>query len=873
MTDPLPLLVFPEKRVVPPEPRRGFPIGGPHLPGRQRQVARVNVQLDELQASFARYQASVAGAMAGMEPETVLVMEIAGSVDDFKQAVDAAGLEWLGEWDLDGVQPDDDFYEVDSRGQRTDKLLKGRLFLSMSNEAGLRELLSLWAQWTQGRALPRGKGKWADVFSQLLVIRRWGIEETLRETGMIHRWHEMVDPLDAQQPITFQIELFYRHTEIRRRQNEQAVRELLAALDGRTLGPFIDMNEIAFHAVKAELPAERIRQLLAEVGDPAAEVDIQLFKFPGIMYFRPTGQSLAVADENEGDPAEFKETAAELPPVAALLDGAPLLLHKALEGKLLFDDPFDIERLYQPGERRHGTSMASLIVNGDLSSGQSEPLRRKVYCTPIMQPDPNHADRGEHMPDDVFFEDRIHLAVRRMFEGAGDVPAQAPLVKVVNLSIGDSERPFIHTPSPWARLLDWLSWKYRVLFCVSAGNFPDDFDIGVSYGEFSELSDEDKVCTTIRAVSQNLSSRRLLSPAESLNAITVGALHTDESGEYPEMRRIDVMPNESVFSPAMRLGHGFRRAIKPEVLFPGGRQLYQTPNLNGSSVFRIDRSKVRPGQTVAWDSSKPGELANVIVTRGTSNATALATRSAARIYEMLEHLREQEGEALPEPLIAVLIKALLIHGAKQPESAKDLLTSALKNDRNSRQFREIIARYIGYGAADIERVLTCTAQRATVLGCGEIRENEVHEYAFPLPIGLSAQKLWRRLVVTLAWFTPINSDHRNLREAKLELAPGGSTWDETSLRLSRQDGDRNQVLRGTVQHEVLEGERIISAYQDGEMIRIRVTCKKDATVRLDDVIPYGLAVTLEVKEDIDIPIYQQIRDRLKPQVVVGAGRR
>ncbi|MBF3536330.1 S8 family peptidase [Burkholderia pseudomallei] len=873
MAEHLPLLVFPQRRVVAPDPGRGFPLSKPHLPGRPAQVARISGQLDGLRESFAQYQASIAGAVANMEPETVLVMEIAGSVNDFKQAVDAAGLEWLGEWDLDELQPDDDFYEVDSNGNRTDKTLKGRLFLSMSNEAGLREVLSLWDQWKQGRALPHGKGKWGDVFTQLLVIRRWGIEETLRETGMIERWRDLLDPLNPQQPVAFQIELFYRRAEAKRRQNEQAVDQLLAALGGRTLGPFIDMKEIAFHAVKAELPAESIRRLLAEVDRPEAEIDIQLFKFSGVMYFRPTGQSLAVSDEDEGEPAEFIEATPDLPPVAALLDGAPLLLHEALRDRLLFDDPFDLERLYQPGERRHGTSMASLIVHGDLSSGQPAPLKRKVYCSPIMQPDPNHRDRDEHMPDEVFFEDRIHLAVRRMFERTGDVPAQAPQVKVINLSIGDRERPFIHTPSPWARLLDWLSWKYRVLFCVSAGNHADNIDIGMSYADFSALPDEEKIKTTIKAMSLNLSSRRLLSPAEALNAITVGALHSDDSGEYPEMRRVDVMPSESLFSPAMRLGHGFRRAIKPEVLFPGGRQLYQTPNLNGASDFPIDRSKVRPGQNVAWDSSTAGNLSNVIFTRGTSNATALATRSAVRIYEMLHDLREQEGEELPEPLIAVLIKALLIHGARQPDAAKELLSSALKNARNSRQFKEVVARYIGYGAADIERVLNCTEQRATVLGCGEIRENEVHEYAFPMPVGLSAQKLWRRLVVTLAWFTPINPDHRNLREAKLELEPGGAKWDELYLRLKRQDGDHNQVLRGTVQHEVLEGVNIISAYQDGEMLRIRVICKKDATARLDEVIPYGLAVTLEIKEDVEIPIYQQIRAKLKPQIAVGAGHR
>ncbi|MNR05115.1 hypothetical protein D3C85_1211240 [compost metagenome] len=170
---------------------------------------------------------------------------------------------------------------------------------------------------------------------------------------------------------------------------------------------------------------------------------------------------------------------------------------------------------------------------------------------------------------------------------------------------------------------------------------------------------------------------------------------------------------------------------------------------------------------------------------------------------------------------------------------------------------------------DIERVLTCTAQRATVLGCGEIRENETHEYAFPIPVGFSAQKIWRRLTVTLAWLTPINPDHRNLREAKLTLEPGGGNWQNQRLSLNRQDGDHHQVGRGTVQHEVLEGKNQIQVFEDGETLRIRVTCKKDASARLDAVIPYGLAVTLEAKEDI--PIYQQVRARIKQPVRITTG--
>lgn len=866
MPDQLPLLVFPQARRVVPETGRGFPSAQPHLPGRVRQIERLSGQLDALSTGFAQ----LSGAVAGLEPETVLVLEIAGHVDDFKQAVEAAGLEWLGEWDVDEIEPTDDFYVLDKNGQRTVKPLTGRMFLSASNEAGLRQLLSLWTVWNQEGVLPQGQTKWRDVFNQLRVIRRWGVEETLRETGMIERWRELLDPLQRDQRVTFQIELFYRQSAEKRRQNEASISQLLARLGGRTLGVGIDLPQIAFHAVKAELPSEAIRSLLVQVEHGAAQNDVSLFNFSGVMYFRPTGQTLVGADGDEGQAGTIVPVDAVLPPVAAILDGAPLWNHDALVNNLVGEDIFGVESSYQPGERKHGTSMASLVVHGDLSQGQRVSLKRKVWCVPVMQPNPHDRNRAEHIPDDVFFEDRIHIAVRRLLVGTDSIEAQAPHVKIINLSIGDPDRPFIHTPSPCARLLDWLSYEYRVLFCVSAGNVGAPIDIGISHADFTALTADDQIAQVTKVVSQSLSTRRLLSPAESLNALTVGALHVDESGSYSQyLPRTDLMSSNVMPSPTSRVGYGFRKSVKPEVLFAGGRQLYKTPTSTTSSIFEIHDAKVAPGQKVAYDSSQPGALSNVVHTRGSSNATALATRSAIRIHEMLDALQSASLVSIPDACVAVLIKALLVHGARQSNEAKTHFSQALKTPANSRRWKEVVSRYVGYGAPDIERVLACTNQRVTVLGCDEIGENEIHEYAFPLPIGLAGERRWRRLVVSLAWFSPINPAHRNLREAKLSFESAGTSWDKTELKVARQDADHNQVERGTVQHEIFEGNSPIASFQDGQNLRIRVICKKDATSRLDQRIPYGLAVTLEVKEDVPISIYQQVQIRLRPQVQVG----
>ncbi len=871
MATSLPLLVFPQAKTIAPPKGNGFPSSQPHVPGHGKQVVRLGAQLTALQQEFDRYKANVSGSAAGLEPETVLVIEIAGSVNEFRQAVEAIGLEWLGEWDVDDIPPDEDFFERNNKGEPTGKAVKGRMFLSLGNEGGMRELLSLWEQWKNNQILPMGKTKWRDVFNQMVEIRRWGIEETLRDTGMLERWRDLLDPINPGQPIHCQIELFYRKSGERRAQGERNVTALLEAAGGRTLGSFIDMPEIAFHAVKAVLPAESIRQLLSDLDSDAHDTDIQLFKFHGVMYFRPTGQSLAVTEDGDGVDTEISEGEVDLPPIAAILDGAPNLQHQALKGRLLFDDPDNLSAQYQQGERKHGTAMASLVVHGEMVDGQSDPLSRLVYVLPVMQPDPQSdpRNRSEHVPDEFFFEDRIARAVRRMFEGEGAVPAQAPNVCVINLSIGDPARPFIHTPSPWARLLDWLSWKYRVLFCVSAGNYPESIDIGLPVPEFQGLTEEQQVEHILQCIQAQLSGRRILSPAESINAISVGATHSDSSGNYHLGQRTDLLPGASLFSPVARLGHGFRRSIKPEILFPGGRQLYRTPVLDSQTLYHLDGSFGAPGQKVAWDSSQAGNLSHTVHTRGTSNATALATRSAARIYDVLDTLRTEHGEDIPQGLISVVIKALLVHGAKQDDDACKAITAALKTPENSRKIKEVMARYLGYGSVEIERVLACTEQRATVLGCSEIRVNEIHEYRLPLPPGLSGSQVWRRMVVTLAWFSPVNPDHRSFREAKLELSPVDG-WGDLPLKLARQDADHNQVLRGTVQHEVVEGSKQIAAYQDGDSILLQVACKKDATASLDDAIPYGLAVTLEVAEGIQIPIYEQLRTRLRPQVAVGA---
>ena len=838
---------------MPPPSSPSFPRSTPAIPGHKRQIERLEPQLRDIASEFKRYSGSVDPSMVGGEPELVLVLELANRVENLQRAVEAAGLEWLGEWDID-IEGDEDF---PAKGTKTER--SGRLFVSMVNQQGLDEILSLWKKWQRKQRLPRGKTPWRNIFSCLKNIRRWGTPETLDETGMRDYFAGFSD----EAIVNFQIECFYHQDQTERDIVESDIRKFLDRAGGETISDFIHIPEIAFHAVKASMPANKIRALLAN-----EEEQQHLFVYPGVMYFRQAGQSIVSSDEGDGEETEYPQEEADQPPIAAILDGAPNLQHHALRNRISFDDPFGLANKYQPGERIHGTAMASLIVHGDISNSTRLPIHSQIHHVAVMEPDVNAGqgkNRPEHFPADCFVEDRIEQAVRRTLESDGEADALAPTVKIINLSLGDPARPFLHTPSPWARLLDWLSWKYRVLFCVSAGNYEGDYDFGMSSTTFNSKSDTEKTNLLIEAIQNGLSKRRLLAPAESINALTVGALHHDESGNnYPLGDRMDLLPDNRLLSPLSRLGHGFRRSVKPEVYFPGGRQLYRDPLPPKATKFELSSVLSMPGQKVAADSNQQGKLSDSVFTRGTSNANALATRACILIHEVLEQLNRDNQTPIPDNLMAVLIKALLVHGSLQDGEAKKVMEH-LKNPENSRTFKTTLARYLGYGAVDVERVLACTAQRGTVIGFGEIKSNEMYQYRFPVPQEFSGEKTFRRMVITLAWLSPINARHRYLREAKLEILPG-EKWNETPLELKRTDGDHLQVKRGTVQHEVLEGKNQLAAFQQGAEIVLNIRCRKDATEQLEDSIPYGLAVTLEAAEESVIPIYEVIKARLVAQV-------
>jgi hypothetical protein len=614
---------------------------------------------------------------------------------------------------------------------------------------------------------------------------------------------------------------------------------------------------IAYHGLLAELPANAIRAI---VENPTTE----LVKCENVMFFRPVGQMVVGDKSPEGDVEIAQIEEMPLPtgdPVVALFDGVPLANHRLLAGRLVVDDPDNWEADYAASERVHGSSMASLIVHGDLNQPQP-PLSRPVYVRPIMKP-LNWFDtpRPEGIPENCLAVDLIHRAVKRLFEGdQGEGPA-APQIKVINLSIGDRARQFTQSMSPMARLLDWLSVKYGVLFVVSAGNHPTTISLGVSREEFDSFQTDQFEAATIKALYRDARHRKLLSPAETINGISVGAVHLDEAQVAHQGNRIDPF-GRPLPSPVSAFGSGYRRAIKPDVIFYGGRQWYRLP-LQPTNPVTIEPAIFRttPGNKVASPGSLAGELSATSYSCGTSNATALISRAAGICYDSLQQIfNEQAAEVDPSNYEVPLLKAMLVHGCSWGDIGSRI-SEVLRTPENGRQLSGLISRWIGYGIPVVDRVLDCTEQRATVLGFGQLSDGEAHVFSLPLPPSLGSRPEWRRLTVTLAWLSPISASTQKYRTASLWFE-----MNNNGLAPTRSDADWRAVRRGTVQHEVFEGQRA-EPFIDGEVIEIKVNCREDAG-KIQNPVAYGLAVSLEVAEGLDIAVYNEIRTRIAPAIQI-----
>jgi hypothetical protein len=840
---------------------RGYGGGEPiRFPSKKRQTDQFDPLFSRLKSVLSRRDAAVRlrDDPSSLAPDRVIVFEIAGTIDNFLRAISQIrGLEFMAEYEADFVA-DDDFAVQDKRKgkegeDRTDKPVPGRLYLAMPDVRALEELLSLWERWVKGEKFGIGLAPFTHLFEQLHDLRPWGPQDRIPDETIAF-WREESERR-PDQPVRTEVELWYRDSERRRREASQALQAMVAESGGSIVHEAV-ISEIAYHGMLIDIPAGDVQNLITHQTVKLAFADDVMFLRPQSLLRGPLELEPGNDDQFQASPAP----PASGDPVAALLDGVPVQAHALLADRLMVDDPDNLQNRALVSRRVHGTAMASLILHGDRNEG-GETLQRPLYVRPVMIAD---ANGEEHTETDRLLIDTIYRAVLRIKGSEGEEPT-APTVFMINLSMGDTRRPFTRMVSPLARLLDFLAARYNLLFLVSGGNVSGSLDVPdfQSWTAFETATPQDRERAVLKALNAAKHERTILSPAESLNALTIGAQHHDNlATRQGGLSAVDPFQDETLPNVSSALGLGHRRMIKPELYLPGGREYVRLRSTgNGLRISVGSPQRLYGLSAAAPDPQGQGRLNQVALSDGTSSATALATRGGHRIFDAL---MDRDGGSLLADMdpqfYPVVVKALLVHSAQwngNDELLKEICGPADKRRHVERS--ENSCRFIGFGVPDVAKVLECAPNRATLVGFGTIRPETAHSFRIPLPECLERVTDPRSLTVTVAWFSPIKPGHQSYRCVRLEAAPLSAIEELGVERRKTQPADPS-VKRGSVFHEHFHGQSAVPFIDSGHLA-LRVWCKEDAGIDEREPVRYGIAVTIAA--ETALPVYAEIQERLR----------
>ncbi len=417
-------------------------------------------------------------------------------------------------------------------------------------------------------------------------------------------------------------------------------------------------------------------------------------------------------------------------------------------------------------ESGHGTAVAGIALYGDL-----EACADSRYWLPQFWLYNGKVMYRDEQTDETRFDEKI---IETTLTKAVEYFAGECGCRIFNISLGNANAPFDGKHiGGIAYVLDRLAREYDILFIVSAGNFSgsDIPPVPVTswrdeYPEY--LMDDANV---------------IIDPATALNAITVGSLakhnqHTDEQ-RYPEISALSPA-NEDQPSPFTRHGFSIGKALKPDLVAPGGNRaspLRQpdrqwNPDERGMGVLTLNHQFVG------------GTLFKEIA--GTSFAAPYITHLAGRL------LNEYPQAS------ANLLRAMLVNHANLPDACTNTFSKDWQNiykDATGTKNRELAREVAGYGKID-EDSLYRSSETVVVLMAEDSIENNIHQfYELPLPENfLRTSRASRELRVTLAYSPVVRTTRLEYTATKMSFRLiKGKSLEEVQLHFNHETQNENET--------------------------------------------------------------------------------
>lgn len=714
----------------------------------------------------------------------------------------------------------------------------------MPSLVGLKKLLALWNRYTNNQEAPLAHKALWKVFDYLKDLRTWSAKDRIDPS--ITKYIQAMLLAQPDRSVIIEIDFWYRSERQRHDNSLKTLTEMLDEVEGQLLDQ-VDIPEIRYQGALVEVPADIARKL--------TQSDGSLARFDDIMTIRPQSAYSSLISEDEGTaPREFSADVPTRRCITAILDGYPVTQHQALLNHLHIHEVEVTGASVPVAGRYHGTAMTSLIVHGDLHNNEV-PLSRKVVAVPVLTASITGRETTPHgkLPIGV-----IYRSINSLLD-EGNTNAELGNVTIINHSLCDTYSPFVRRPSPWAALLDYFSHQHRLLFIISSGNIFESFSVAdyTDLNAFQAAPPSERQAALLNALHDSKATRGILSPAESINNLTIGALHVD--GGAPGIS-IDPYPSLEMTNLASSIGFGVNRSLKPDIVEQGGRFAVGCSNTASGGIEVYAQAAADLGHLVAAP-SPIGELTHLTRTAGTSNAAAMVTRSCNQIADAIEDTYASEKiDWLTLTTRAAIIKVLIAHGCGWGSIGQVLEDSYPPPGWQKR--RDTIAKFLGYGRPRLNRVIDGDDNRITLLADDVILHNKLHEYRIPLPSAMLNTRDVRSITITLAWSTPVvatSSDYRGVALALVDTDGKRGFWEGVERILQPNSHTGN---RGTLIHLTLEGKKLKKATIEGG-IYIGVQAMARHFSQLDADIPYALAVTLEMAQSQNTNIYAEVRDAIR----------
>ena len=436
-----------------------------------------------------------------------------------------------------------------------------------------------------------------------------------------------------------------------------------------------------------------------------------------------------------------------------------------------------------PTDTSHGTQVASRVILGDLLGQQVLTGRLKPQARVI---DACIVGSGSLSDDEMIL--RVKEVVETFHTRA----------KVYNLSMNNSRPIQSDRISLIAYEIDNLSRKYGVVFTISAGNHR----VWTAHDSFENFLDDDEIL--------------IAAPAESYLALTVGAIN-DEDDPNSISRKDEL-------SPYSRIGPGFAKNEKPDLVAPGGNQSKQNGAIFGTKVI-----------------SNAGEC---LSTSGTSFAAPVI---AGHLASLMANIPPENA-----PMVA---KTLLLHLADPVYTYEQLSEEEIAFGK----------RLYGHGRSSVSRAISSTPHRVTFVAQGELNRLTKHRVKFYVPEVLADDTgRGHPAIVTVTSLVLPPLDHTKGLEYLGAFA-------SASLHKKNQSGlpsaNPRKVSSGRKKWQsIYHFKKEFCSFQPGDWeVWLELFTRWDTD--REENIPYVLAITLEAPSEatkLYERILQEVPNRYEP---------